>query len=202
MIQDLSPQTRAAAPDIAAQFWEIVTGLAKLVFHSLARNPARIPIITVVYLRIWHASRRFTTLANALAAGAPTHIQRTRPKRDRKPRPKTPAIPQGKGWLLKDLKHEAALFRFRLESLLEDPAAAEIFASTPRAARILRPLCHMLALDPPCLPPLKATARKPAKPKSPAQRKPRWRYPVLPPYSTTSSTPWRIVRSKVSKFWG
>ena len=199
MNPDLSPSTRAAAPDIAARFWEIVTGLAKLVHRSLARNPARIPIILLVYKRIWHATRRFSTLANALAAGQPTHVQRTRPKRENKPRPKTPHIPQGKGWLLKDLKHEAAYFRLRLEAFLDDPAVAEIFANTPRAARILRPLCHMLALDPPCLPPPKPRVRKPAKPKPKAKRKPRPRSPVMPPYPTTSRTPWRIIKSRTFK---
>ena len=201
MTQTLSPSTRAAAPDIAARFWEIVTGLAKLVHRSLARNPARIPIILLVYHRIWSATRRLTTLANALAAGQPTHVQRPRPtaKRERKPRPKTLYIPQAKGWLLADLKHEAAYFRLRLEALLEDPAVAELIANTPRAARILRPLCHMLAMAPACLPPRKPRARKPAKPKPKAERKPRLRYPVMPPYNTTSPTPWRIIKSRTFK---
>lgn len=74
-------------------------------------------------------------------------------------------LPAKFGWLLDDLRHEAAFFTQKVEDLLAKPAMAELLATTPRAASTLRPICRMLGVQSPSLPPLPVRARKPRPPK-------------------------------------
>jgi len=199
----LSPSTRAAAPEIAVRLVAIFAGVVALILRYYVRHGRLAPGLTLFLNRLNRAGRRFTRIAARLAAGRPASRARhsapsPRPA-EAAPRAKIPYIRQAKGWLLKDLKHEAALYRGRLETLLLEPAAVEIAAHTPQFVHILRPLCRILALEPACIPPQPRRARKPAPPKPKPARKPRPRPPYLEPYPTTSKTPWRIIKSRVQK---
>jgi hypothetical protein len=63
--------------------------------------------------------------------------------------------------MLHAMGHHVAVYRNLLEQLLAEPAMAELLAASPGAARIIRPLCHMLGLPPPCKPPGRPSQAQP-----------------------------------------
>ncbi len=154
------------APEFARRLATILAGLVAAIAHVLLRHPRRIALIVPLCARLSLAAARFVRLADRLAAGPPAK------PRHRAPRPGGPCpvrLPTAFGWLLTDLRHEAALYHLRLEALLTEPTAAEIIAASPAAARILRPICRMLGLRPTVLPAL-APRRRPPAPRPPRPR--------------------------------
>ena len=119
-------------------------------------------------------------------------------------------IPRGHLWIIRKFGWRSAAYASQLDHLLNTPETQALFAEAPPEAikslgRTLRPLCNLLGITPPK--PLQSDRpppiRKP-RPKRPRKkpRKLRLRTPKMPAYPTTSSTPWRIVKSKTQKFWG
>ena len=125
------------------------------------------------------------------------------------PRPKTPYISQAHGWLGTKYGYFIRGYFLLVEHTLNKPETQALLAELPPEAlkslgRSVRPLCRLFAIQPPeCLRlPPRAPKPRPKKPRKPRPRKLRLRTPKMPPYPTTSRTPWRIVKSKTSKFWG
>lgn len=153
-------------------------------------------LIAVIVSRIQRVKHRFARLAARIAAGtyAPRRPAAAPEKpaagQRRPPPPKNP-LPSTPGWLL-PLEASAAACRGQLEALFGDAEMVALMAAAPAAmARVLRPLCRMLALD---LPPALATARAaPADPPpDPSQPAPAARPkapPRRPPPSWTAPPP-------------
>ena len=134
---------------------------------------------------IWHRISRFLLRFRALACNP-------RPIRERKPQPKAQTTPESaqapaptastgakrrelpgqKGWLLQTFPgHHIPYVRGHLISFLEDPDLSRLHSETPSIGRVLRPLCHMLAIP---LPDYLKLARKPRPPAlKPAQKRQR-----------------------------
>ncbi len=148
-----NPQ-RAPAPipgalAVAARLALILAGLAALIARAFLRNPRRVSLILPLWNRLTRAAARFTRLATRLEAG-----QAPRPSRKTSHSGPAPIrLPSARGWLVADLRHEAVAYANYLEALLADPIAANLLAASPTAARMLRPLCHMLGLANPAPPP-------------------------------------------------
>jgi hypothetical protein len=154
---------------------------------------------------IWHRISRFSHRFRALALNP-------RPRRPRKPSAKpepTPEpasqprtakrreIPAQKGWLLQTYPgHHIPYVRGHLIRFLEDKDLLLLSGENPSIGRVLRPLCHMLAIP---LPDYLKLARKPRPPApKPAQKPARRRekpepsfyeymlakYPAPPPRPT------------------
>ena len=51
------------------------------------------------------------------------------------------------GWLVRAAKHHAAVYHGQLRVILEAPEMVALLRESPQAARILRPLCRMLAVE-------------------------------------------------------
>jgi hypothetical protein len=51
------------------------------------------------------------------------------------------------GWLVWAVGYQAAGFGSQLQAVLSEPEMVALLTATPRAGRILRPLCRMLAVD-------------------------------------------------------
>jgi len=124
-------------------------------------------------------------------------------------RPKKPYIPQGYGWLGSKYGYFIRGYFAQVEHILTRPETQSLLADLPPEAlktlgRNVRPLCRLFAIQPPECLRLPPRERKPrtAATRKPRPRKLRLRTPKMLPYATTSSTPWRVVKSKVSKFWG
>lgn len=159
----LTAELRAAAPGIAQRLAVILLALAALVASGFLKDPRRVGLITPLWTRITRAARRFARAMAHLAAG--TAPRPSRPGRGSAGGKPPAPLPSGRAWLVVALRHNAANFASQLNHLLSEPQAAALVAASPQAARILRPLCHILGITPACVPLL---PRRRARPKPPA----------------------------------
>ncbi len=79
--------------------------------------------------------------------------------------------PHAFGWLVRAAAWEAAGFGSQLRAVLEQPEMVALLTAAPQAARVLRPLCRMLAVETSLLRPGEAPAARPVATKK--ARKPR-----------------------------
>jgi hypothetical protein len=103
-------------------------------------------------------------------------------------------LPRGHGWVVKRIP-EAGPSAGALHDLLQDPHAREFVQAAPQAARLLRPLCQMLAVDQPHwlkLPPRPRAPRKPRAPRPRAHRPLPLTHPDLKlrPYEIAAARCW------------
>ena len=201
------PAALEGAPHFADVFARIVGSLLAYIFP---RSHALGPIAPHLHNRISRANRLIQRLMAHLADGswcAPKpRAKREKPTTDRTPRP---YISRKYGWLGQKYDYFIRGYFSQLEHHLNTPETLALLEAAPPEAlrslgRTLRPLCHIFGVTPPAclrLPP-RAPKPRPRKPRKPRPRKLRLRTPRMPLYPTTSSTPWRIIRSKTQKFWG
>ena len=178
----IPPELRAAAPDLGRRFGVIVAALAALIARAFLRHPTRAALIVPLWRYLTRTARRFDRLMAHIAAG------QLPPKRRPGTRSGSRAVPlpSTRAWLVIALRHEAAAFASQLQSLLAEPEAAGLLATTPAAGRLLRPLCRMLGLPAAGSP--KAPGRPPTLPRGPA--KPEHANPEpATPVSITPPTP-------------
>ena len=156
------PEPAVVAPALAEGLAYVFAGLYALIARAFLKHPVHVVVINPLCYYLNRSRQRFARLMAHLAAGT---------LRARTPRPghqssgaRPTILPRKRGWLLDTLRHEAALYRIYLERALNAPGAAALVAGSPQAQRILRPLCHLLALDHPSVPSLPRRRRKPAPP--------------------------------------
>jgi hypothetical protein len=134
---------QAFAPDFARRLGLILTTLTALIARRFLRHPRFAALIVPLWRRLNRAARRFERLMARLAAGTLRKPHRSGPGG---PHRGADVLPTGRGWLVRALGPEAAACATQLETLLAEPAAAELLALAPTARRILRPLARMLAI--------------------------------------------------------
>ncbi len=129
---------------------------------------------------IWHRISLLSVRFRALALNPP-RPRKPSAKPDPAPEPESPPagakkskLPAQKGWLLQTFPgHHIPYVRGHLIRFLEDPDLSRLSSENPRIGRVLRPLCHMLAIP---LPDYLKLARKPRppapKPEQKAAKKP------------------------------
>jgi hypothetical protein len=122
---------------------------------------------------IWHRISRFSLRFRALALNPlPRRPRKPSAKPEPAPEPESPPagakkhkLPGQKGWLLQTFPgHHIPYVRGHLIRLLEDPDLSLLSGENPRIGRVLRPLCHMLAI------PLSDYLKLARKPRSPAPK--------------------------------
>jgi hypothetical protein len=127
---------------------------------------------------IWHRISRFSLRFRALALNPhPRRARKPSAKPEPAPEPESPPAsakksesPAQKGWLLQTFPgHHIPYVRGHLISLLEDPDLSRLHGENPSIGRVLRPLCHMLAIP---LPDYLKLARKPRPPAPKPEQKP------------------------------
>ena len=196
----IPPDLQAAAPELGRRFGAILAGLAILIGRAFLRHP-RAALIMPLWRYFTHTARRFDRLMAHIVAGRLPRKQL--PGRPRPPaEPCTNWRPSTRAWLVIDLKHEGAYFRGQIEALLNEPAMTTLLAAHPAAARLLRPLGHMLGLGPcrdpslnscpvlarPHPKPKPATPKPPRPPRAPNLRAPR----EIDPHDRRAPWPWYI----------
>jgi hypothetical protein len=80
------------------------------------------------------------------------------------------------GWLVRAASWQAAGYGCQLEAVLRQPEMVALLLAAPQAARVLRPVCRALAIDPALLRPLlpgEVTPVAPVREVKPRVRKPR-----------------------------
>jgi hypothetical protein len=137
---------------------------------------------------VWHRISALSLRFRALACNPhPLRERKPQPKAETAPEPaeapapppagaKKSKLPGQNGWLLQTFPgHHIPYVRGHLIRFLEDPDTLSLQAANPRIGRVLRPICHMLAIPlpnylklerkprQPCLKPEQKPARKPAR---------------------------------------
>ncbi|MDR3523236.1 MAG: hypothetical protein P4L66_03935 [Acetobacteraceae bacterium] len=77
------------------------------------------------------------------------------------------------GWLMRAAGYQAAGYGCQLRVILEQPDMVELLKASPQAARILRPVCRMLAIETSMLRPGVVVPEPVVRPRKPRVRKPR-----------------------------
>ena len=119
------------------------------------------PLIALLCGRLMRRGLRFAALLAALRAGT---LRASPPRAAGSPRPARsgqPRSPDGFGWLIRRCGWQAACYGSQLRQLLAEPEMVLLLQASPKAGRIFRPLCRMLAVE---LPPALALKRRRSKP--------------------------------------
>ena len=166
-----TPTSDDAASNFARQLDAFFVPLAVLLvarFRLLGHWA--VPLLT----RLNRAHRRLAKLLARLAEGRiPTCRASSSHPRASRGGPPPIRLPGRRFWLILLLRHEAAVYRVRLEAALNDPATAALLAANPAAARsiarTLSPFCQLLGVTNPHAPP-----------RTPRRRRPRSRIAAIP----------------------
>ena len=165
--------------ELASQVATILTNLCAAIARLLIRKPLLILHTAPLWSYINRTSQRFTRLMTRLSEGplrppqatarqtqaAPAATARAAPPATTPPRHQ---LPTGKAWLVKALGWEVVGYMTQLEHLLSRPGVHDIFVAAPQAARLIRPIAHMLATP---LPALIAPPKRPPPPPGAPKRK-------------------------------
>jgi hypothetical protein len=142
------------------------------------------PLIVLIWGRLQRLATRFAGLVARAGSPARPSASPRPPRTLRRAAPSTarPRLPEGFGWLLRQVP-EAAAYAGQLQHLLDDPDVAALLAAAPQIGRALRPLCRSLGIRPgPALrPPPPATPVRRPRAASPATRPPATRPPGAHP---------------------
>jgi len=163
----LSPELRAAAPDVARRLADaILMPLAALIAHAFLHDPRHVAIIVPLWTRLTRTARRVNRLMERLVAGIRPRPARPGSAANRTARSAPPPVrfPTTDAWLVVAVGYRAAAYASRLRHLLSDPVAVELIAATPQVQRLLRPLCRMLGVTHPAIPPLPRRRRRQSSP--------------------------------------
>ncbi len=175
----LPAELRPLAPVFAARFSALIAQLIGFIALRLGRHPRLASLTPMFCNRLNRAARTITRMMARLARGRRPRIDLRRNRaRPHTPRPPTPSpripakgLPSSPGWLLRALKHEAALTRMHLETLLAEPGIADLLAEAPTLQRLLNPLRRALGIGhnpppvkPPPPPPAEPVTVKPSTP--------------------------------------
>ncbi len=141
-----------------------------------ARGPGGflpIPLLMLVWTRIRRASIRIARLAARAASGKPPIVLRAPRAAPQNSAPRKPAsrLPRRAGWLIGPVP-AAGGYASQLQYLLTQPDMVALLGAAPGIDRLLRPLCRMLAVARPKLPPRPTTRRPPPRQPLPAPAAP------------------------------
>jgi len=139
----------------------LLDALCKAVAAHGARGLLTAALQVLLWSRLSRMAQRARRLGAKIAAGAPLFIARPRAPQ-RTPNRPYPRLPGSYVWLIRAVPG-TAFGAVQLRWLLTTPEMAEI-AQTPPMRRLLRPLCRMLGVELPPVPP----APKQALPATPA----------------------------------
>lgn len=131
----------ADAAELVRRLGMILAGLAALVAARFLRNPRLVGLIGPMWRRLTHVAGR---VERALAR--PKRTLTARARRATRARAQHVQVPQGRGWLVRELGYEAVGFGLQLQHLLTEPAMQAALATMPAAGLVLRPVCRMLGV--------------------------------------------------------
>ena len=144
---------------LTTRFCAILRDLRGFIAAHMVKDPLRVPLFTLLWTHIGRTARRFESLFNRWQAGTLAKPRPSRAGRPGKPREPQPRLPRGRVWVVAAIGYRAAGHASQLQHLLADPDMAAFLHAVPQAGRVLRPLCHILGIDPPPVPerPVNAT---------------------------------------------
>ena len=151
---------------LATTFRAILTGLQKVMAPYVNKDTTQ--FLLRAYSHLARTMVRFDKLVAHWRAGTLPKQGKPRPGRPSHAR-NTPALPQGKSWLIRRVDdYNANGHVNHLELFLATPEFIQFLAEVPRANRILRPLAKSIGIQMPGDPP--RPMPKPAPPPKPAKK--------------------------------
>ena len=130
-----------------------IAGLCEALAARMARDRTAVPLLFLAWTRLRRLAVRFEALLADLRAGRLSAAPSGRGAAETLPQlpglaglPPPFRAPRDFGWLLR-LAPESAAFAGQVEHLLTDPEMKALLAGSPRAGRMLRPLCRMLGIQ-------------------------------------------------------
>lgn len=133
---------------VADRIGMTLEGLCRAVAGRIAGRMMAAAMIVMVWGRVRRIDREIRGLLQRFQAG------RTRPVVARRScghggrrGVRRVALPRRFGWLLEMVPGEAACFASQLRAQLAEPDMVALLAASPRAGRVLAPLCRMLGLE-------------------------------------------------------
>ena len=144
------PVTVTLASEIHALRWSLSGWALQGMF--------RVALVVPLFNRMGLIGRQIEGLKARLAAGT---LRRFEGRVSGAPRATDKVVraravvvfPRRFGWLVRAAAWRAAVYGGQLQLVLEMPDMVELLTAAPQAARILRPLCRMLLVDPKVLRP-------------------------------------------------
>ncbi len=172
----------------------ILAGMRSALAPHVNHHTPRTPVFLAAYNRIGRAAARLVTLYTRWKNNTLPALRPSRPRTTQAPQ--KPYFPAGRAWLAGRTDHHVRGHASQLQHLLAQPEMAEFLTQVPRAGRILRPLCHMLGIEPPpaIRPPPKAKRIRPKRPPKPRAVPPGTPLPSdrpLPAYVRAAARAWR-----------
>jgi hypothetical protein len=147
----------SAPPALAQTFALIIGGLCRAAAARMAADQSVRPLLLLIHPWLGRLARKFAILAARVQAGAlPPPRRRSARPRCRPPGP--PRLPRQFALLIRLAPGSAACFGSQLQHFLADPEMTALLEAAPRAGRLFRPLCRMLAV------PLPPSLRLPPRP--------------------------------------
>jgi hypothetical protein len=201
LFSDFSPCYIPPMPGFAEAIALIFASLQRGIGLGIGRHREAEPLLAQAWRYAGRVSARLLRLHALWRAGKlrPPRPRPPAPPATAEPKPRKPyaRLPQRRAWLLRyhqDLANNGT----QLRHLAGQPEMAEFLAAVPRAARLVRPLLHMLGTE------LAGTALaappRPKKPRPPRPRPPKpkilWgKYPRFNPdtYSPGKIPPFRKI---------
>ncbi len=162
----------------ATDFTLILRLLQKTMGNHVVRHDLHGPVLVLLWNRLSRTIRLFERLVTLWRAGT---LPKPRASRAGQSRPATAAkpviIPRNFAWLLKLIGAPAAIAASHIRHWMNDEELKRFLADCPQAARLIRPVCHMIGMRPTevelapiRLPPRPRKPRPPRPPKPPRLR--------------------------------
>jgi hypothetical protein len=153
---------------LATRFARIITSLRAALGVVVGRDRAQDAVLAPVWSHLGRTAARFGRLFARFLAGTLPKPSATRPRRA--PARAKIRLSEARGWLV--YAHwETRFASTQLQHWFTEPDLPAFLAAAPQAARLLRPLCRLLAIAPPELPQL--PPRQPRKPRPKPAKPPR-----------------------------
>ncbi len=117
-------------------------GLAAVVARRFLQKPQLVALILPLWRRLTRIAGRFER-----AAVRPALVRKAAAGGGSGTRAPRLQLPSGRGWLVRELGHEAAGYGLQLAHLLAEPEMQALLAAMPGVGLVLRPVCRMLGYD-------------------------------------------------------
>ena len=143
------PYRPDATPDLVRRFGMIMAALMVVVAKRFVREPWLLALNVPLWSWLSRTVQRFGRAVTRKVAGRPARASRA--GGEAAPRVRGVRLPSRRGWLLRTLGWEVAVYGSQLEALLAEPDAQALMAARPGLGRLLRPLFRMLGVEVPGL---------------------------------------------------
>ena len=134
---------------IPTRFRAIINALRAAIGAHLDHDRRLESVFALLWFRLGRTIQRINRLYTQWQAGTLPKPRPSRAGMSRKPRPEQLQLPRARAWVIAHVGYHGVAQAGYLQQLMATPDMQEFLRAVPQAARHLRPLCHILGIDPP-----------------------------------------------------